>query len=256
MLRDDDWNFFDKNGYVLIKNVLDKDHLAQIRETFIAVWDQEGAPCNQHKLLKYEPLIQLIEHPPILDNMRALYGSQTQLLQYDFLYQPPNNTGPARSWHRDFTFPGDYPLSTNIILYLQDMDEEVGPTYVLPGSQRGWLQLPQGDAKNRPLPDEVAVLAQAGDAAIINAAILHSGSINRSKQQHRRNLYMYYGHWWLKRYEAQQSLPWQCIREASEQRLQLLGLKQPEDLHIYEADAMRTRCSNQLNRDENNKNSE
>ena len=94
MLKDDDWNFFDQNGYVLLKGLLDENHLAQIRQTFIDVWDKEGAPCNQHKLLKYEPLIQLIEHPPILDNMRALYGSQTQLLQYDFLYQPPENTGP------------------------------------------------------------------------------------------------------------------------------------------------------------------
>lgn len=240
MLKDDDWNFFNQNGYVLIKNVLDQEHLTLIRETFIEVWDKEGPPCNQHKLLKYEPLIQLIEHAPILDNMWALYGSQTQLLQYDFLYQPPANEGPARSWHRDFTFPGDHPLSTNTILYLQDMDEEIGPTYVVPGSHRGWLQIPQGEAKNQPMQNEVAVAAKAGDAAIINSAILHSGSINRSTERHRRNLYMYYGHWWLKRYQSQQNLPWQCLQNASEQRLQLLGLKQPGDLHIYPADALRT----------------
>ncbi len=240
MLKDSDWNFFDKNGYVLIKQVLDEEHLSLIRQTFIDVWDREGPPCNQHKLLKYAPLIDLIEHPPILDNMRALYGSQTQLLQYDFLYQPPNNDGPPRSWHRDFVFPGDYPLSSNVILYLQDMDEEIGPTYVVPGSHRGWLQLPQDEAKNQPIKSEVPVLAQAGDAAIINAAILHSGSINKSQDQHRRNLYMYYGHWWLKRYESKQNLPWQCLQDASQQRLQLLGLKEPSDLHIYHPDALRT----------------
>ena len=53
MLKDSDWNFFDKNGYVLIKQVLDEEHLSLIRQTFIDVWDREGPPCNQHKLLKY-----------------------------------------------------------------------------------------------------------------------------------------------------------------------------------------------------------
>jgi ectoine hydroxylase-related dioxygenase (phytanoyl-CoA dioxygenase family) len=239
MIADSDWDFFNKNGYVLIKKVLDGDHLQLIRNTFTHVWQQEGLPCNQHKLLKYQPLIDLIEHPPILDNMTALYGSRTQLLQYDFLYQAPLNEGAERSWHRDFVFPGDYPLSSNNILYLQDMDDEIGPTYVVPGSHRGWLDLPQGDAKTRPHDGEVAVYAQAGDMAIINAAVLHSGAINRSKDRERRNLYMYYGHWWLKRYDTQQQLPWQCLANASDQRLQLLGIKSPGDPHIYEPDALR-----------------
>ncbi|MFT7694755.1 MAG: hypothetical protein ACI8P2_003389, partial [Candidatus Latescibacterota bacterium] len=83
MIADSDWAFFNKNGYVLIKKVLDGDHLQLIRDTFTHVWQQEGPPCNQHKLLKYQPLIDLIEYPPILGNMTALYGSRTQLLQYD-----------------------------------------------------------------------------------------------------------------------------------------------------------------------------
>lgn len=239
MIADDDWHFFNEHGYVLIKGVLEKDHLAQIRETFITVWERESAPCNQHKLLKYQPLIDLVEHPPILGNMQALYGSRTQLLQYDFLYQPPLSEGPARSWHRDFVFPGDYPLSSNNILYLQDMDDEIGPTYVVPGSHRGWLDLPDEEEKTSPRTDEVAIYAEAGDVAIINAAVLHSGAINRSADRHRRNLYMYYGHWWLKRYEAHQLLPWQCLENASEQRLRLLGVKSPGDPHIYTPDALR-----------------
>jgi ectoine hydroxylase-related dioxygenase (phytanoyl-CoA dioxygenase family) len=240
LLKDNDWKELDQNGFVLLKNVLAPQHLESLRQTFTEVWDKEGPPCNQHKLLRYRPLIDLIEHPPIIDNMRALYGSQTQLLQYDFLYQAPGNTGPQRAWHRDFTFPGDYPLSTNIILYLQDMDDEIGPTYVVPGSHRGWRQLPSDEAKNHPLENEVPVLAQAGDAAVINAAVLHSGGINTSAKRHRRNLYMYYGHWWLKRYQSDQDLPWQCLENASPARLQLLGRKAPGDLHIYPADAKRS----------------
>lgn len=239
MVSASDWAFFNENGYVLLKGVLKGDHLEKIQQTFTDVWNTEGAPCNQHKLLKYQPLIDLIEHPPILDNMVALYGSRTQLLQYDFLYQPPKSDDNERGWHRDFVFPGDYPLSSNCILYLQDMDDEIGPTYVVPGSHRGWADLPEGDAKLQPRDDEVAVYAKAGDMAVINSAILHSGSVNRSTDRERRNLYMYYGHWWLKRYESDQQLPWQCLQNASDMRLQLLGVKSPGDPHIYIPDAKR-----------------
>jgi ectoine hydroxylase-related dioxygenase (phytanoyl-CoA dioxygenase family) len=150
-----------------------------------------------------------------------------------FSYRPQTLLAPR------LHLPGDYPLSTNIILYLQDMDDEIGPTYVLPGSHRGWRQPPADEAKNHPLKNEVPVLAQAGDAAVINAAVLHSGGINTSADRHRRNLYMYYGHWWLKRYQSDQDLPWQCLENASPERLQLLGRKAPGDLHIYPADAKR-----------------
>ena len=46
--------------------------------------------------------MELIEHPPILDRHRAIFGNQVQLLQYDLLRQGPRNSAfPERSWHRD-----------------------------------------------------------------------------------------------------------------------------------------------------------
>ena len=57
----------------------------------------------------------------------------------------------------------------------------------------------------------------------------------------RRGIYLYYGHWWLKRYEWQQAIPWQALENADDGRLQLLGLKQPEDLRIYSPDALHNR---------------
>jgi ectoine hydroxylase-related dioxygenase (phytanoyl-CoA dioxygenase family) len=240
MIDDGDWAFFEANGYVLLRGVLQGDHLKAIQQAYDEVWEAEGSPCNQHKLLKHPPFIELIEHTPILDQHRAIFGSQTQLLQYDLLRQGPRNEGPPRSWHRDFSFPGEYPLSINTIVYLDPMTEERGPTWVLPGSHRGWRQPPTGDARDQPLDGEQAVFAEAGDAAFINSAIWHSRGINRSDGL-RRSIYLYYGHWWLKRYEWQQAIPWQALEQADDRRLQLLGLKQPEDLHIYKPDALRNR---------------
>ncbi len=240
MIDDENWAFFDTNGYVLLRGVLVGDHLRRIQEAFDEVWQTEGPPCNQHKLLKYRAFIDLIEHPPILEQHRAVFGSQTQLLQFDLLRQGPNHEGQARSWHRDFAFPGTYPLSINTILYLDPMTEERGPTRVLPGSHRGWRQPPTDDNRHGPIDEEVAVFAEPGDAAFINSAVWHSGGINRGDGL-RRGIYLYYGHWWLKRYDWQQNLPWQALEGADDARLQLLGLRPPGDLHIYQPDAVRNR---------------
>jgi hypothetical protein len=222
--------FFFENGYLHAAGVVEGEHLDLLRTEFDRIWEAESPKVNQHKLLKYPVFIDLIEHPPIVDRHRAIFGAQTQLLQYDFLRQGPRSDAAERGWHRDFVFPGDRPLSINTILYLDDMDEEVGPTRVVPGSHRG-EGLPQ--VPNEPLPDEVALYARAGDAAFVNGAIWHSGSCNRGSGL-RRGIYLYYGYWWLKRYESEQVLPWQALENVSEARLELLGVKMPDrDIHQY-----------------------
>ena len=177
--------------------------------------------------------MELIEHAPILERHQALFGAQTQLLQFDLLRQGPNSTFPNRAWHRDFSFPGERPLSVNTILFLDDRTEEVGPPRVVPGSHRGEA-MPSRERVHDPSPNEVALLAKAGDAVFINSAIWHSGGRN-SGAGLRRGIYLYYGFWWLKRYENDVALPWQTLDSASQQRLQLLGVKMPNcDLHQYQ----------------------
>ncbi|BDI32493.1 hypothetical protein CCAX7_45440 [Capsulimonas corticalis] len=225
--------FFLEHGYLHVSGVLTPDHLAQVQAEFDRVWELPGQN-NQTKLLQHQTFLELIEHPAILDRHRALFGAQTQLLQYDLLRQGPRNeTFPTRAWHRDFVFPGDRPLSVNTIVYLDEMIEERGPTYVAPGTHRGEA-LPPAEMIHEPLPGEIAVLAQAGDVVFINSAIWHSGARNRSDGQ-RRGIYLYYGYWWLKRYESNAALPWRALEGASDQRLELLGVKTPAgDIHQYD----------------------
>ena len=224
--------FFAENGYLHLPGILTGEELTHIQSEFDRVWDLPGQN-NQHKLLQHETFIALIEQPAILAWHRRVFHDQLQLLQYDFLRQVPGSTFPDRVWHRDFVFPGDNPLTINTILYLDDMDEERGPTYVVPNTHRGERQ-PPGDKRCEPLPGEVAMFAKAGDAAVINSAIWHSGSRNKSATQKRRAIYLYYGYWWLKRFESETTLPWQALQGASQQRLELLGVKMPHpSIHEY-----------------------
>lgn len=225
--------FLLEHGYLHAPGVLTGEHLQRIQSEFDRVWEKEQPRVSQHQLLTSPTFIELIEHPPILERHRAIFGRQVQLLQYDLLRQGPRSQAAERHWHRDFSFPGERPLSINTILYLDDMTKEVGPTRVLPGTHRGDA-LPPKERASEPLPGEVAVFARAGDAVFINGAIWHSGGRNRGEGL-RRGIYLYYGYWWLKRYESHEALPWQAFENASEQRLRLLGVRMPDrDIHMYD----------------------
>lgn len=234
MIRDEERALFLEQGYLHVPGILAEGHLALIQSEFDRVWEAEGPRVSQHQLFKYPAFLDLIEHPPILERHHAIFGIQTQLLQYDLLRQGPRSESwPIRGWHRDFAHPGDLPLSINTIVYLDEMTEERGPTYVVPGTHRG-TEGPPRELASQPLPDEVAVRAKAGDAVFINSAIWHSGGRNRTDSL-RRGIYLYFGYWWLKRYESERALPWQVLENASEQRLRLLGVKMPQsDLHMYD----------------------
>ncbi len=236
MITSEQQHFFLEQGYLHVPNVLGATHLARMQTEFDQVWETEKPPVGGHKLLKHQAFLELIEHPPILDVHRAFFGRAVQLLQYDLLRQGPGSTFAHRAWHRDFTYPGDRPLSINTILYLDEMTEERGPTYVVPGTHWGEA-MPPPERVHEPLPGEVAVLAQAGDAVFINSAVWHSGARNQTDGL-RRGIYLYYGFWWLRPFSDVQPemyrIPWQALEGASEQRLELLGLKMPlSDIHMY-----------------------
>ena len=224
---------FLEHGYLHVPGVLEEPQVHFYREEFDRVWDLEAPRVNQHKLLKYQSFIDLIEFPGILERQQAMFGNQTQLLQYDLLRQDKDSKSSARAWHRDFTFPGDRPLSINTIVYLDHMTLERGPTCVVPGTHQG-TSLPPLEKHLESLPGEVEVLAQPGDAVFINGSIWHSGGANRT-QDLRRGIFLYFGWWWMKRYEHETDLPWQAKQDASSLRLQLLGLKMPDrDIHQYD----------------------
>ena len=132
-MTDAEREFFFEHGYLHARAALGDSMLTVIREEFEQIWATDGR-ANQLVLLKHRTFIDLIEHPPILDRHAAIFGRQTQLLQYDFLRQEPGSTFPLRSWHRDLSFPGEKPVSINTIVYLDRMDDASGPTYVVPGS--------------------------------------------------------------------------------------------------------------------------
>ena len=233
MITQDEKQQFLEQGYLHVPGVLQGEHLAQIQSEFDRVWNTEDGPpisVSARNLLKHPAFVELVEHPPILDRHRAIFGQRVQLLQYDLMRQGPRNTSfPERGWHRDFGHPGDYPVTINTLVFLDDLDEATGPTRVVPGTHRGEALPPKG-RENEPLPGEVAVYAKAGDAIFINGAIWHSGARNQGDGQ-RRGIYLYYGYSWMRRFDGQDQgenraahdVPPQALQGAGETRRRLLG---------------------------------
>ena len=107
---------------------------------------------------------------------------------------------------------------------------------MVPGTHHG-TDYPPTESRHEPLPGEVAAYAAAGDAIFINGAIWHTGGSNQTEGL-RRGIFLYFGYWWMKRYESETEFPWQAKQNASEQRLQLLGIKMPDrDIHQYDPNA-------------------
>lgn len=220
----------DEDGYAIVRQALRQDEVAELRCEFDGLWHEHAGSVDQTKLLRSSPFIRLVEHPKLLTALRSVFGDQLQLLMYALRRHDGDDNLPERDWHRDFSFVCDRAVAVNALVYL-DPTAETGPTVAVPGSHR-WRCLPGGRFKTR--DDEVPLPVDAGDIVLNDSTLWHSRGQNRSLQP-RRVVILYFGYWWLKRYEADQVLPGQALENASPQRLQLLGLRMPgRDLHLYE----------------------
>ncbi|RYG40743.1 dioxygenase, partial [bacterium] len=114
--------------------------------------------------------------------------------------------------------------------YLDDLDETLAPTYVIPGSHRSGHALEWGKDPNPKYLDQELqpVLCKAGDVLFFRSEIWHTGSENTSDKI-RYLLQVHYSH----RTISQRFSPWpftynqEFLATANERQLRLLG-KHPE----------------------------
>ena len=109
------------------------------------------------------------------------------------------------------------PLLFNALSYLQDLDDEIGPLRIIPGSHMKALALPEEERK-QPHPDESHCLSQIRRCGRIPQAIVHSGTANYSKE-YRYLFFLTMNHSWLK-HRANYSGP---ISEAVKARARATG---------------------------------
>lgn len=220
---------FAKDGFHLIRAALSEPELDRLRAEFDALFDAHPSGVDQTILLTSPTFIELLHHDRIQRYAREVYGEQLQLLMYALRRGHPGRGGD-RNWHRDFDFVTDRLIAMNMIVYLDPMPAADGATVVLPGSHRQRVS-PVANPSDI-VAGEIPVPAEPGDVLLNWSTLVHSGT-PRNSGTPRRLVLLYFGPWWLKRYEHDRPVPWQGIVDAPQERLTLLGLRPPgRDLHV------------------------
>jgi ectoine hydroxylase-related dioxygenase (phytanoyl-CoA dioxygenase family) len=219
---------FMRDGYLLLEDAITSEQVAALRDLFATHVTPDRTQLIPRGLLDVDArFVELVDNPPVMRVMRAILGNCVQLHSIAAIAKYPG--GEVQSWHRDGPWPmdpagtpyGSVPGQINCGYYLDELDDELGPVWVLPRSQRVAFRPPSTPVE---LPDQLAIYAKPGQAVIFDGWLWHRGGANRSDSRVRRNCMYCYQNAWMKSREDFATPAVRALREgASPERRLLLG---------------------------------
>lgn len=226
----------DEVGYTLIPEVLDPLQVALLRSAIDALqpihWDYQGLLEHYKCVFNRDPLwLPFLDLPALIELAEAALGSDCHIIGQTAWRSHPGYPGMGLHLdHLPFELPGNagFTLPVQILtaqLYLCDIDDAIGPTWIVPGSHRAGRRPGEGEQAWQG-QGAVAVLCRAGDALIFRSDAWHGGGTNRSVGQVRDMLQVHYG----RRMVAQKFSPYlhwqfnpQVLAQATPRQRRLLG---------------------------------
>jgi len=204
----DDWRAqFDRDGYLIFKNVLSGEKLAEIRDALAPYLGRnikgrnefEGRDSNRvyALLAKGQVFAELVAHPLALAFAEADLGRDCLLSACLAINLQPGET--AQPWHFDdshYQWPRPRPsLGVSTFWAITDTTESNGATEILPGSHL-WAedyidgavadedfsrsQKREGDPGAR--PDAMKAVMPAGSLMVAKGTLWHRGGANKSNE--------------------------------------------------------------------------
>ncbi|MFC4775519.1 phytanoyl-CoA dioxygenase family protein [Paenibacillus sp. GCM10023252] len=214
-----DAQFYNENGYLLVKGVFSPEEVAEMREAVERViqkaaatkydrshaWQGDFLPPEELKKLvlkgfhdvHYHEAVftRALSHPNMTAVLTELIGPNVQLHHSKMLVKPPER-GAAFPMHQDYPyFPHARHSMLAASMHLDDSDLENGCLSVIPGSHKQG-PLPHVGAhylnhKEYPLSLGTPCPAQAGDVLFFNYLTIHGSDVNRSERPRRNVLFQY-----------------------------------------------------------------
>lgn len=216
MLTNEQKASYERNGYLLVENVLNPDELARVRQITDELTEASRHVCESNDSYELEqghsadsPRLTRIklphkQHPffwelltqsKITQVLNDLLGSDTTLLTSKLNTKAPGG-GAAVEWHQDWAF---YPHTNDDLLafgvLLEDVGEENGPLMVIPGSHKGPVlsHHTTGVFCGAIDPDDplfekdkaVSLVGKAGSMTVHHARLLHGSAPNMSDRARR-----------------------------------------------------------------------
>lgn len=242
---------FHRDGFLAVPGVLSSAEVATLRAGLGRVFATPNPEAQMYgyeanwrsKMFEHGPEFEaLLDHPGIAQFIDHCLGEDCHLIANNAL-----RTGPGQAisgWHVDecvrFPLPRGVALDPRVVMapcvinshyYLEDVDEEVGPTQFIPGSHRSGRSpgLEDLDANGNPTWDGrglVSTPGPAGTCILWHDQVWHRGGPNVSSGRTRWALQKAFARRWV----AQRFWPFvnyrvpeDIIARATPRRKRLLG---------------------------------
>lgn len=231
------------DGFALVPEVLSADECAEARANIDTLqpfgFDRLGNTDHFKCVFNRDPYwLDFLDKPGIIELAEATMGGECHVIGQTAWRSHPGHNGWGPHIDRLFApMPEDMASDPRFTLpiylctahfYLNDITEELCPTYVIPGSHKS------GGPVTKDEDDEVTwhgkklepVVCKAGDVLFFRSEVWHSGSLNKTEDQTRYLIQVHYSH----RHIAQQFSPYitwlfnqEVIDAATPRQLRLLG---------------------------------
>ena len=218
ILSDEQMQFFEEQGYLLVEDAVSVQQLAALREQF-ATWVQEskshqvayGETLDGRARFDLEPghsadipalrrinaptdiskdYYQVMRNSLMTDCVADLIGPNVKF-HHSKINSKLSGAATAVKWHQDFPFtPHSNDDLVTALLMVDEVTEENGPLQVLPGSHRGEIYElwhdgiftgAVDDAVTRHCVDNaVTCTGKAGSVCLMHTRLLHGSSPNLS----------------------------------------------------------------------------
>ncbi len=211
-ITDEEIQFFDENGYVIMRGIIQPDELAEIQREGKRLIDEvlSGGPadrwCNRGpegipyylSYLHSHPntfSLRLLAHPFIADLLYRVIGPDFIPCYESLVFKLPEN-GSSVPWHRDGNAIRETYRIFNVDIYPDYSTVDNGCVWVVPGSHLWSIEDAQAmiergrknfDSVPRvfDLPNAVPAEMKPGDILLHHTKVLHGSQINTSRQLRR-----------------------------------------------------------------------
>lgn len=201
-MKKEDYQFFEKNGYLSLGKILDTKET----EKFVQVFDRDRTDTGYHwympgnyqsvncdALATSPEFDDLLRHPKAMKPISALMGGKICFSEICIRHMKPYNGELHRGWHRDRSHLLEHPLRMDYIqmmVYLSDVDETTHCFSLSPESIDQDILDTESQLKHGGIQD---LYGEAGTAILFNVSVLHTATTRKTNRE-RKSVQVYYGH--------------------------------------------------------------
>jgi hypothetical protein len=192
----------EEDGYAFLPGLLNVTEIAELRtamDRLVAIpasFDRDGTSggfLNKsiNNAFNHDPLfLSYVDRPGVVEIAEAIHGNDCHIIGMTAWLTGPGR--PDQQLHADWqplTLPAEVMSNPAVKIpiyistahfYLDDLDEELGPTQFIPGSHRAG-RAPKGDLEYKGVGPK-NILCKAGDLVIFRSEVWHRGTANRSQR--------------------------------------------------------------------------